>query len=170
MGTGDRSILVHGLPENLPMANHTHGRIDFGGLFDHYNSDVARTFIIGEPNAKHVDVFDRMMEVYVAAVEACQLGAPANSVYFTAKAMSEKMGLPFNRVHSGHGLGLSVHEYPMLAPGNEITAGGKHGDVRGACGTCRRIPVSYRRSGSDYAARSCGAVRAGGLPSNLSDH
>ena len=119
MGTGDRSILVHGLPENLPMANHTHGRIDFGGLFDHYNLDVARTFIIGEPNAKHVDVFDRMMEVYVAAVEACQLGAPANSVYFTAKAMSEKMGLPFNRVHSGHGLGLSVHEYPMLAPGNE---------------------------------------------------
>ena len=119
MGSGSRSILAHGLPAELPLADNTHGRIDFGGLFDHYNSDVARTFIIGTPNPKHVDVINRMMEVYVAAVEACKLGAPANSVYFTAKAVSEKMGLPFNRVHSGHGLGLSVHEYPMLAPGNE---------------------------------------------------
>lgn len=119
MGSGDRSILVHGLPADIPLVDNTHGRIDFGGLFDHYNSDVARTFIIGTPNPKHVDVFNRMMEVYVSAVEACKPGVPANSVYFTAKAMSEKMGLPFNRVHSGHGLGLSVHEYPMLAPGNE---------------------------------------------------
>lgn len=119
MGSGSRSILAHGLPAELPLSDNTHGRIDFGGLFDHYNSDVARTFIIGTPNPKHVDVINRMMEVYVAAVEACKLGAPANSVYFTAKAVSEKMGLPFNRVHSGHGLGLSVHEYPMLAPGNE---------------------------------------------------
>ena len=119
MGSGDRSILAHGLPADLPLVNRTHGRIDFGGLFEHYNSDVARTFIIGEPNPKHVDVFDRMMEVYTAAVSACQLGAPANSVYFTAKAVSEKVGLPFNRVHSGHGLCLSVHEYPMLTPGND---------------------------------------------------
>lgn len=119
MGTGDRSILVHGLPASVPMANGTHGRIDFGGLYNHYNSDVARTFIIGEPNPKHVDIIHRMMEVYTAAVEACRLGVPANSVYFTAKTMSKKVGLPFQRVHSGHGLGLSVHEYPMLAPGNE---------------------------------------------------
>lgn len=119
MGTGDRSILVHGEPENVPMLDYTHGRIDFGGLFDHYNSDVARTFIIGKPNPKHVDVFNRMMEVYVAGVEACKLGVPANSVYFKTKEISDKVGLPFNRVHSGHGLGLSVHEYPMLAPGNE---------------------------------------------------
>lgn len=119
MGTGDRSILAHGLPENVPMVGGTHGRIDFGGTFEHYNSDVARTFMIGKPNPKHADIFDRMMEVYVAAVEACKLGAPANSVYFKAKEISDKAGLPFNRVHSGHGLGLSVHEYPMLAPGNE---------------------------------------------------
>lgn len=118
MGTGERSILVHGLPEDVPMKNNTHGRIDFGGLFNHYNSDVARTFMIGKPNPKHVDVVNRMMEVYTAAVEACKIGTPANSVYFTAKAMSEKVGLPFNRVHSGHGLGLSIHEYPMLAPEN----------------------------------------------------
>lgn len=119
MGTGERSILVHGLPEDVPMAGNTHGRIDFGGLFHHYNSDVARTFVIGTPNLRHTDIFNRMMEVYVAAVEACKLGAPANSVYFTARQVSEKVGLPFNRVHSGHGLGLSVHEYPMLAPANE---------------------------------------------------
>lgn len=119
MGTGERSILVHGLPEAVPMADGTHGRIDFGGLYNHYNSDVARTFVIGTPNPKHTDIINRMMEVYTAAVEACRLGAPANSVYFTAQRISEAVGLPFNRVHSGHGLGLSVHEYPMLAPGNE---------------------------------------------------
>ena len=118
MGTGARSILVHGLPQDLPMEDGEIGRIDVGGLFDHYNSDVARTFTIGTPKPKHVDVFSRMLEVWTSAIAACQLGAPSNAPYFVAKELSEKLGLPFNRVHEGHGLGLSVHEYPMLAPGN----------------------------------------------------
>lgn len=118
MGTGDRSILVHGLPADVPMQNGTHGRIDFGGLFDHYFSDVARTFCIGKPNPKHLDVFSRMLEAYKSAIDACVVGAPANAPFFAAKQKCAEVGIPFNRVHEGHGLGLSVHEYPMLAPGN----------------------------------------------------
>ncbi|GHV94229.1 Xaa-Pro dipeptidase [Spirochaetia bacterium] len=118
MGTGDRSILVHGLPADAPMLDFTHGRIDVGGLFDNYNSDIARTFTIGKPNPKHVDLFNRMLEAYRTAIGACVIGAPANAPFFAAKKKSEEIGIPFNRVHEGHGLGLSVHEYPMLAPGN----------------------------------------------------
>lgn len=118
MGTGPRSILVHGLPQDLPMEDGELGRIDVGGLFDHYNSDIARTFTIGTPKPKHVDIFSRMLEAWKTAIDACVIGAPANAPFFAAKKKSEEVGIPFARVHEGHGLGLSVHEYPMLAPGN----------------------------------------------------
>ncbi|AEF85068.1 putative peptidase M24 [Treponema primitia ZAS-2] len=118
MGTGKRSILVHGLPQDLPLEAGELGRIDFGGLLKHYNSDLARTFTIGAPNAKHQDVYSRMCKAYIAAIESCKVGVPANTPFFTAKDCCEKLGLPFARVHEGHGLGLTVHEYPMLAPGN----------------------------------------------------
>lgn len=118
MGTGKRSILVHALPDDSPLTDGEEGRIDFGGLFGNYNSDVARTFVIGNADVKHRDVFSRMVEVYRAAIDACRIGNPANSPYFVAKKKSEELKLPFNRVHEGHGLGLACHEHPILSPDN----------------------------------------------------
>lgn len=120
MGTGPRSVLVHGFPSDSPLVLGEQGRIDFGGLFGNYNSDVARTFTIGEPQQKHLDVFSAMAEVYAAAVESCRVGEPVNTPYFTAQRLSEKLGLPFNRMHEGHGLGIACHERPILSPGSEL--------------------------------------------------
>ena len=119
MGTGERSILVHALPDDSPLCDGEEGRIDFGGLFGNYNSDVARTFTIGRPDPKFEDVFSRMVEAYRAAIAACQVGAPANAPYLAAQQMCQKVGLPFDRVHEGHGLGIGGHEYPILAPDNQ---------------------------------------------------
>lgn len=118
MGTARRSILVHALPDDSPLLDGEEGRIDFGGLFGNYNSDVARTFVMGNAPAKHQDVFSRMVEAYRDAIDACRIGNPANAPYFAAKKRCEALNLPFNRVHEGHGLGIGGHEHPILAPDN----------------------------------------------------
>ena len=120
MGTAERSVLVHAIPGDFPLVDGEEGRIDFGGLFGNYNSDVARTFTIGRPDPKFDDVFSRMAEAYRAAIDVCRVGNPANAPYFTAKKKSEELGLPFDRLHEGHGLGIGCHEFPILEPGNSF--------------------------------------------------
>lgn len=116
MGTAERSILVHGLPTDNVMTDGEEGRIDFGGLFGNYNSDIARTFTIGKAKPRWQDIFDRMKEVYLAAIDSCRIGVPVTTPYITAQRMSEKVKLPFDRVHEGHGLGIGGHERPILSP------------------------------------------------------
>lgn len=118
MGTGSRSLLVHTLPDDSPLVPGEVGRIDFGGLFGNYNSDVARTFTIGKPTSKQLDIFQRMTEVYLAAISSCRVGAPVSAPYLIAQQLSKSLKLPFNRVHEGHGLGISGHEHPILSPNN----------------------------------------------------
>lgn len=54
LASGNRSMLVHALPEEIPLVRGEIVRIDFGGLFNNYNSDVARTAMIGGMTTKHV--------------------------------------------------------------------------------------------------------------------
>lgn len=118
MGTGPRSLMAHALPDDSPLALGEVGRIDFGGLFGNYNSDVARTFTIGKPAPKQLDIFQRMTEVYLAAISSCQIGVPVNTPYLIAQQLSKSLKLPFSRVHEGHGLGIGGHEHPILSPNN----------------------------------------------------
>ena len=118
MGVAERSILAHSLPSDTPMRSGEVGRIDFGGLFGNYNSDVARTFTIGKAQQRWKDIFDRVSEVYHAAIDSCRIGVPVYTPYLTAQKFSERLGLPFDRVHEGHGLGIGGHECPILAPSN----------------------------------------------------
>lgn len=116
LASGKRSMLVHALPEEVPLESGEIVRIDFGGLFSNYNSDVARTAMIGRPVTKHIEVFMRLSEAYFNTYKSMAIGIPASEVYFTAKRNYEAAGLPFHMAHTGHALGISVHEFPILSP------------------------------------------------------
>lgn len=119
LGTAERSVLVHAVPGDAPLLDGEEGRIDFGGLFGNYNSDVARTFTIGRVQPKFEDVFSRMAEAFRAAVDACRVGSPVRGPYLAAQRKSMELGLPFDRMHEGHGLGIGCHEFPILEPKND---------------------------------------------------
>ena len=93
---------------------------DVGGLFQGYPSDVARTAVIGEPSPEQLSIYDRLVEIHAETIEMARPGNRACDLYNKAKEGYAKRDIPFSLPHAGHGLGLQVHEEPLLTALNTI--------------------------------------------------
>lgn len=119
-------IVASGPDGSMPHA-HANGRriqpgelitIDMGARYKGYCADMTRTICLGEPAEA------RMREIYQAvlhAMKACESGLHAGisgkEADALARAVLEAEGLGEYYVHStGHGVGLQVHEGPVLSP------------------------------------------------------
>lgn len=95
-----------------------------------YHSDMTRTFCVGKPPAELQKVYDEVLGAYHAAMAAYRVGERARFYQDLVCERFEKAGHATRRtndavsegyVHNlGHGIGLSVHEAPLLggAPTN----------------------------------------------------
>ena len=91
--------------------------LDFGALVDGYHSDMTRTVCVGPPaNTTR----SRMVEVVAAAqaagVAAVKAAVAAKDVDAACREIITSAGWGDAFVHgTGHGVGLDIHEQPMLA-------------------------------------------------------
>ena len=93
--------------------------VDFGGRRAGYCSDTTRTFFVGEPPARFLDVFGAVRAAQEAAVEAAAPGVPAEEVDRAARRVIVAAGYGPLFVHrTGHGIGLEEHEHPYVVEGN----------------------------------------------------
>lgn len=117
MGSGAKSIQVHALPDDTVMEDGEVMRLDFGGLFKgNYQSDFARTVMIGKPNPKYLDIYNRLTEVYQHVISCMKIGVTAAELYDICSRKFKEYNLPFSSPHIGHSLGIGLHEFPMLSP------------------------------------------------------
>ncbi|MFJ6533274.1 M24 family metallopeptidase [Microbacterium sp. NPDC091662] len=96
--------------------------VDIGGAVPSgYNSDSTRTYVVGTPDpaaAEHIAV---LVQAQQAAVDAVRPGATAAEVDAAARNVLADAGLGEAFLHrTGHGIGVSVHEEPYIAPGNDL--------------------------------------------------
>ncbi|MEO7029298.1 MAG: aminopeptidase P family protein [Acidobacteriaceae bacterium] len=116
VASGKRSALPHGraTPAKLPKDGFC--TMDFGVLLDGYCSDMTRTVHIGKPTSREWDVYHRVLDAQVAAVEAVRPGATCGEVDEAARSVLKKAKLHKFFTHStGHGVGLEIHEGPRVA-------------------------------------------------------
>ena len=112
--SGTRTIEVHGMPGDFPLEDGEIARIDFGGQYRHYLTDLARTVGIGKVKPIYKDMFSRFAEAYAKTYEFIAPGVAACEIHAEAKRQIEKCGLPFESHLVGHGLGIGPHEMPVL--------------------------------------------------------
>jgi Xaa-Pro aminopeptidase len=93
---------------------------DAGIFLEGYASDTARTISIGEPSARHASVYEHVVEARRSALELVRAGTPASALYDAVRKVYDDAGLPVHIDMVGHGIGLDLHEPPMLAPGNDV--------------------------------------------------
>lgn len=93
--------------------------VDIGGaLASGYNSDSTRTYIVGEPEAEIARRIAVLVDAQRAAVAAVRPGATAAQVDAAARDVLVAAGYGDAFLHrTGHGIGLSTHEEPYIAPG-----------------------------------------------------
>lgn len=110
-GAGDRVIAERDLVT-----------IDFGMHRLGFNSDMTRTFAIGETGSLEHEIYEVTLAAQLAGVKAAVPGAKLADVDKACRDVIEDAGYGEYFVHStGHGVGLDVHEAPSAAKTGEGT-------------------------------------------------
>lgn len=90
---------------------------DMGATMDWYCSDLSRTFHLGEPSERFIEVYNTVREAQQRAADTLQPGVAASKVDAAARTFLEDAGYGDAFKHStGHGVGIEVHESPNLSP------------------------------------------------------
>lgn len=96
--------------------------VDIGGAVPSgYNSDSTRTYAVGAPDPEAAERIAVLVRAQQAAVDAARPGVTASEVDAAARQVLADAGLGEAFLHrTGHGIGVSVHEEPYIAPGNDL--------------------------------------------------
>ena len=119
LASGERSPHIHNHPgDDIPGEGEIL-RLDVGGIYGAYCSDLARTYSTGSPSALQRETYRKLCEVHEATIAAMRPGVLAEEVFFACKAAFEARGLPCILPHIGHSFGIEAHETPMMRPGDK---------------------------------------------------
>jgi Xaa-Pro aminopeptidase len=90
--------------------------VDFGALVDGYHSDMTRTVCVGPPNSPlREKMVATVTEAQAAGVAAVKAGVDARAVDRACREVIAEAGWADAFVHgTGHGVGLDIHEFPMI--------------------------------------------------------
>ena len=117
---GTRSSLPHGRASEATIPSRGFVVCDFGVILAGYCSDMTRTMHVGRPTSEARRIYEAVRQAQQAAIEAVQPGVTAGEVDQAARKLLKKSNLDRYFTHStGHGVGLEIHEPPLIATGQE---------------------------------------------------
>jgi Xaa-Pro aminopeptidase len=115
VASGPNGALPHHSPGDRPLQRGDLVTIDFGARTDGYHADMTRTVSLGEPAQWQRDTYDLVAQAQRAGIAAAKPGAELGDVDGAARGVIEAAGHSEHFKHGlGHGVGLEVHEAPML--------------------------------------------------------
>src|SRR5690606_12044153 len=106
----------HGSKQHQVIKNGSIVLMDCGCAVQGYQSDISRTFVFGEPNAKQRKIWATVRQGQQVAFEKAQLGTAAGEVddavrvYYEAQGLGPDYKLPGLSHRTGHGIGMQGHE------------------------------------------------------------
>lgn len=88
---------------------------DFGAVVDGYHSDMTRTVFLSEVSEQQRNVYSVVQEAQARAAAPLHSGMHGAQMHAIARSYIEQAGYGEFFTHGlGHGIGLAVHEYPVL--------------------------------------------------------
>lgn len=114
--SGPNAAKPHGKPANRTIQNGDIVTIDFGLRKNGYCTDVSRTFVLGDASEPQQKLMNNVKKAQQLAASVISIGIPASKPDITARKYFKNKGfsdIEFNH-GLGHGVGISVHEMPLL--------------------------------------------------------
>jgi Xaa-Pro dipeptidase len=123
---GEYSALPHGSLQPQVIREREIVLIDDGCLVEGYQSDISRTFVLGDATSLKLDkqrkVFDIVRQAQSAALAAARPGVQCQAIDAAARDVITSAGYGPDYKHFthrvGHGIGMDGHEWPYLVRGN----------------------------------------------------
>ena len=117
IASGANCAFPHGSCSNRTIQDGDLVVVDLGATYRFYCSDMTRTFIAGKPTEKQKKIYEIVKLAQQKALETIKPAIAANQVDAVARQSIEAAGFGEFFVHGlGHGVGLEVHESPVLSP------------------------------------------------------
>lgn len=115
IASGARGAMPHGRPTNKKLKKNEAITIDFGVVYQGYQSDMTRTISIGEPPKIIKEIYDIVLKAQLSAIESMKEGVKASDVDKVARQIIQEHGFGDYFNHGlGHGMGLGDGEVPTL--------------------------------------------------------
>jgi Xaa-Pro aminopeptidase len=115
VASGPNSAVPHHHPTDRALGRGELLKVDFGAKVEGYMSDCTRTLAMGEPGAQLREIHQAVREVQQAGVLACTSGMRAGQLHEQTIGALEARDLGATVHGLGHGLGLEIHETPILS-------------------------------------------------------
>lgn len=117
VASGARGALPHGVASDKVIEKGDMVTLDFGAYYKGYASDITRTFAVGQPSDKMIEIYNIVLNAQQTALDTIKPGMSGKEIDQVARQIIEEAGYGRYFGHSlGHGIGLDVHEQPMLSP------------------------------------------------------
>ncbi|MHC4619163.1 MAG: M24 family metallopeptidase [Planctomycetota bacterium] len=112
---GANASRAHHQPSGRKLRKSDSILIDFGARYDSYCCDLTRCFVVGKPNPFYERVYNSVRQAQAAAIEMVKAGVDIQEVDKAARRVIKKAKLPVYGHGTGHGLGLEIHEGPVVS-------------------------------------------------------
>ncbi len=123
VASGWRSALPHGVASQKKIKKGDLVTIDYGVVYQGYNSDETCTFVVGKPTAKQKKIYTVVKKAHDLAITFLRAGKSLKDADAKARCHIVKMGYGKYFNHgTGHGVGLNVHETPIVSFRSKETA------------------------------------------------
>lgn len=115
VASGWRSAFFHGPTSDKKFEKGDFIIIDYGIIYRGYHGDITRTIVLSEPTEKHKQIYNLVKEGQKLAVEQLKPNASCFDIDKSVREHFAKHNMEGYFIHGlGHGLGLGVHEKPLL--------------------------------------------------------
>lgn len=112
--TSPNDVIVHGIPDNVPLKNGDIISIDFGCSYEGYCGDSARTYAIGDVSERTKSLLKITEESLENAISQCFVGNRIGDISSAVQKTVEPYGFGIVREFVGHGIGTAMHEPPHV--------------------------------------------------------
>jgi Xaa-Pro aminopeptidase len=129
LGSGPRSVALHERPSPRVPRPGELVRVDFGGVFGGWCSDLAKTVSVTSPGERRRAVHRLLREILDRHIDRLRPGTLASDAHHAVAEDFAAAGLRLEAGHVGHGLGLDAR---VAGPGARLRrrAGAGHGAQR----------------------------------------
>jgi len=120
VASGVNGSLPHAIPTDKLLAKNEFITMDFGCKYNGYHADMTRTVFIGKADEKQRKIYDIVLEAKGRAESLIKDGVSARTVDTAARDFIAEQGYGGYFGHGlGHGVGLEIHEKPILNPSSQ---------------------------------------------------
>lgn len=122
VATGANAARPHHEPGDAVVGDGHAVVIDLGARVSGYRSDMTRTILVGNVDAEVRAMFDIVRAAQEEGLLRVRAGVAGRDVDEACRAIFRSSSTEHEFVHgTGHGVGIAIHEFPVLSPRCETT-------------------------------------------------